>query len=161
MFWWLFVELVVWLLNGHDCWSGGGTGDLWAHVQRVFVNEMPAPVGSFSHSVGALFVNEFSALWSWFSFRGVKFQIVPLDVLLQDFCSVALIVIGLRPLGGYLPYDGTCCFLFFLQCFSSVEFTPYFKVWISRNACKCCPQWLESHESICCSPHWLFILPLF
>ena len=58
------MELVVWLLNGHDCWSGGGTGDLWAHVQRVFVNEMPAPVGSFSHSVGALFVNEFSALWS-------------------------------------------------------------------------------------------------
>ena len=89
--------------------SEGYAAGWWGQALRVFADEMPAPVRGFSQNGSVLSVNEF--------FRAVVaifHPVVPGSKLCRqmsfslDLCSIVSIGVGLRPLGGGLPYNRAC-----------------------------------------------------
>ena len=97
-----FRNVLGWMSEGYVAgWLG--------QALRVSADELPTPVKGFSHIVSVLSVNEFSRaavaifpsmLPGCKSCRQMSFSLV--------VCRLILIGIGLRPLGGGLPYNRVC-----------------------------------------------------
>ena len=92
---------------------------------RVSADELPTPVKGFSHIVSVLSVNEF--------FRAVVaifLPVVPGSKFCRQMsfslvlCSLAPIAIGLRPLGGGLPYNRLWCFPSLCAVILFMDITP-------------------------------------
>ena len=76
---------------------------------RVSADELPTPVKGFSHIVSVLSVNEF-----FHAVVAISLPVVPGSKSCRQMsfslvlCSIVSIGIGLRPLGGGLPYNRAC-----------------------------------------------------
>ena len=97
-----FRNVLGWMSEGYVAgWLG--------QALRVSADELPTPVKGFSHIVSVLSVNEFfhaavaiflSVVPGCKSCRQMSFSLV--------VCRLVFIGIGLRPLGGGLPYNRAC-----------------------------------------------------